>query len=44
MIIFERILAENTRIWITRNDNLNLQNDIFYHIGQNFTLISFYFL
>lgn len=44
MIIFERILAENTRIWITRNDNLNLQNDIFYSYWSNFTLISFYFL
>lgn len=44
MIIFERILAENTYIWIVKNKNLNLQNDIFYSYWSNFTLISFYLL
>lgn len=44
MIISERILAENTHDWIVRNNNLDLQNDIFYSYWSNFTLISFYLL
>ena len=44
MIIKERILAENSYLWILKNKNINLINDFFYSYWSNYTLLSFYLL
>ena len=44
MIIKERILAENIRLWVKNNKKKTAKEEIFYSYWSNHTLLSFYFL
>ena len=44
MIIKERVLAENSFLWLLKNKNINLIENIFYSYWSNYTLFSFYLL